>query len=125
MSSIVVLCRLFDGLSLLCYNEQDTRKVSPTWRQAVGAKTIQIRRKGMITLPAELRSRYGLNEGDVFTVEDLGDGTILLVPRVSQAVRLGDRVAKMMEGEGIGIEEILEALEEEREDYYRQHYSEP
>ena len=79
----------------------------------------------MITLPVELRSRYGLDEGDVFAVEDLRDGTILLVPRVSQAVRLGDRVAKMMEGEGICIEEILEALEEEREDYYRQHYSEP
>ena len=54
----------------------------------MGSMTIQIRRKGVITLPVELRSRYGLDEGDVLTVEDLGDGTILLVPRVSQFVHL-------------------------------------
>lgn len=90
----------------------------------MGSKTIQIRKKGVITLPVELRTRYSLDEGDVFTVEDLGDGSFLLVPRVSQVVHLGDRVAEMMEEEGIGAEEILKALEEEREDYYRRHYVE-
>ena len=90
----------------------------------MGSKTIQIRKKGVITLPVELRTRYSLDEGDVFTVEDLGDGSFLLVPRVSQVVHLGDRVAEMMEEEGIGAEEILKALEEDREDYYRRHYVE-
>jgi len=84
--------------------------------------TIQIRRKGVITLPVELRKRYDLNEGDVFTLEDLGDGSFLLLPRVSRVASLGDRVAEMMEDEGIGVKEMLEVLEEERESYYREHY---
>ena len=77
--------------------------------------TIQIRRKGVITLPIELRKRYSLNEGDVLTLEDLGDGSFLLLPRFSQLASLGDRVAELMEDEGVGIEEMLETLEEDRQ----------
>jgi bifunctional DNA-binding transcriptional regulator/antitoxin component of YhaV-PrlF toxin-antitoxin module len=84
--------------------------------------TVQLRRKGVITLPIGLRKRYGLNEGDVFALEDLGDGTFLLLPRVSQVARLGDRVAEVMEEGGVSTEEVLKALEEEREEYYREHY---
>lgn len=86
--------------------------------------TVQIRRKGVITLPVELRNRYGLDEGDVFTLEDLGDGSFLLIPRVSQVAHLGDRVAELMEEEGVSPKEVLKALEEERETYYREHYAE-
>jgi AbrB family looped-hinge helix DNA binding protein len=91
----------------------------------MSARTVQIRRKGIITLPVELRNRYGLNEGDVFTLEDLGDGSFLLIPRVSQVTRLGDRVAEIMQEEGVTAQEVLKALEEERENYYREHYAEP
>ena len=88
----------------------------------MSAVTIQIRRKGVITLPIELRKRYGVNEGDVFTLQDLGDGSFLLLPRVSRVASLGDRVAEVMADEGIGVKEMLEVLEEERESYYREHY---
>ena len=83
---------------------------------------VQIRRKGVITLPVELRNRYDLAEGDVLTLDDLGDGSFLLVPRVSRVTRLGDRVAEMLEEDGVSTEEILRALEEERRSYYREHY---
>lgn len=83
---------------------------------------VQIRRKGVITLPIQLRRQYGLNEGDVFTLIDLGDGSFLLIPRVSSVARLGDQVARLMAEEGITIEEMLEALDQEREAYYREHY---
>ena len=85
--------------------------------------TVQIRRKGVITLPKALRTQYGLNEGDVLTVEDLGDGSFLLTPGVSQVARLGNRVAEVMGQEGVTSEEVLEVLAEERERYYREHYS--
>jgi bifunctional DNA-binding transcriptional regulator/antitoxin component of YhaV-PrlF toxin-antitoxin module len=84
--------------------------------------TVQIRRKGVITLPVELRRRYGLGEGDVFTLMDLGDGSFLLTPRVSQVARLGDQVGRVMATEGVGLEEMLEALDQERELYYQEHY---
>jgi AbrB family looped-hinge helix DNA binding protein len=91
----------------------------------MSALTVQIRQKGVITLPAQVRKRYGLREGDVFTLEDLGDGSFLLIPRVSQVTRLGDRVAEIMQEEGVSAEEVLKALKEERESYYREHYIEP
>lgn len=85
-------------------------------------QTVQIRRKGVITLPIELRRRYGLQEGDVFTLLDLGDGSFILTPKVPQVARLGDRVAQLMEEKGISLEEMLEALDQEREAYYQEHY---
>jgi len=85
--------------------------------------TIQIRRKGVITLPAKLRRQYNLDEGDVFTLVDLGDGSFLLTPQVSQVAHLGDQVARLMEEEGVTVEEMLEALDQEREIYYREHYA--
>jgi AbrB family looped-hinge helix DNA binding protein len=84
--------------------------------------TVQIRRKGVITLPAALRRQYGLDEGDVFSLVDLGDGSFLLIPRVSQVARLGDQVAKLMEEKDVSMEEMLEALDQEREAYYQEHY---
>ena len=85
--------------------------------------TVQIRRKGAITLPVELLRRYGLDEGDVFTLVDLGDGSFLLTPRVSQVARLGDQVAQVVAKERVDPEEMLEALDQERELYYREHYA--
>ena len=85
--------------------------------------TVQIRRKGVITLPVELRRQYNLDEGDVFTLVDLGGGSFLLTPRVSQVARLGDQVASLMEEEGVTLEEMLEALDQEREIYYQEHYA--
>ena len=85
--------------------------------------TVQIRRKGVITLPIELRRQYNLDEGDVFTLVDLGGGSFLLTPRVSQVARLGDQVAWLMEEESVTLEEMLEALDQEREIYYQEHYA--
>ena len=85
--------------------------------------TVQIRRKGVITLPVELRRQYNLDEGDVFTLVDLGDGSFLLTPRVSQVARLGDQAARLMEEENVTLEEMLETLDKERGDYYREQYA--
>jgi hypothetical protein len=38
---------------------------------------------------------------------------------------LGDRVAEVMAEEEVSLEDMLEALDEEREDYYREHYARP
>ena len=84
---------------------------------------IQIRKKGAITLPADLRQKYDLAEGDVFTVIDLGDGSFLLSPQVSQVNRLGDRISTMVAEEGLSEEDLLQALDEERQAYYRDHYT--
>jgi hypothetical protein len=44
----------------------------------------------------------------------------LLIPRVSQVARLGDRVAEILEDEGVSIQEVLSVPEEERERYFKE-----
>lgn len=85
-------------------------------------KIIQIRQKGVITVPVELRRKYGLSEGDIFTLVDLGEGAFVLTPGSSEVARLGDQVAKILREEGISTEDLLRALEEEREEYYKEKY---
>ncbi len=84
--------------------------------------TIQIRSKGVITLPVELRRQYGLNEGDVLTLIDLGDGSFVVTPRLPQIDRLGDQVSQALAEAGVTVDELLQTLDEERESYYREHY---
>ena len=85
---------------------------------------IQIRNKGTITLPINFRRKYHLNQGDVFTLIDLGDGSFILTPNITQVNLLGDRIAQAMTEGGVSIDEILDALDEERERYYKEHYVE-
>ena len=85
---------------------------------------IQIRGKGTVTIPVELRRKYGLVDGDVIILIDLGDGSFLLTPKVTKVDRLGDRVEQAMAKEGVSFDEILTALDEERERYYQEKYAE-
>jgi AbrB family looped-hinge helix DNA binding protein len=85
--------------------------------------TIQIRGKGAVTIPIDLRRKYGLDEGDIITLIDLGDGSFLLTPKVTKLDRLGDRVAQAMAKEEISLDEILTVLDEERERYYQERYA--
>jgi bifunctional DNA-binding transcriptional regulator/antitoxin component of YhaV-PrlF toxin-antitoxin module len=87
------------------------------------AITIQIRGKGTLTLPIGLRRKYNLFDGDIITLIDLGDGSFMLTPIVSQVDRKGSRVAEeMAEGE-VTEDEVLRALDEERKHYYQEHYA--
>lgn len=85
--------------------------------------TIQVRKKGTFTLPRDLRTKYGVDEGDVFTLIDMGDGSFLLTPRISQVKRLGDRVAEILNSEGVSLEDLLSTLDDEREQYYQERYA--
>jgi len=85
-------------------------------------KTVKIRQKGVITLPVEVRRRYELVEGDIFTLVDLGDGGLMLLPQVSQVARIGDAIGEQLQAEEISLEDLLDTLDQEREAYYREHY---
>jgi len=89
----------------------------------MGAVTVQIRRRGTITLPSEVRRRYGLDEGDVFTLIDLEDGTLVLSPKASRVGQLADQASSRIKETGVELDDLLEALDEEREAFYRDNYA--
>ena len=83
---------------------------------------LQIRSKGTITLPASLRKKYKWEEGEVLTIIDLGEGTILLKPKVLQVDKLSRRAARILKEDNVTLDEILERLDEERKIYYNEKY---
>ena len=84
--------------------------------------TVQMRSKGTITFPAKLRSKYKLQDGEVFTIIDLGEGTFLLKPMVSQVDKLSNQIAKRLKEENVSLDDLLQALDEERKIYYQENY---
>jgi AbrB family looped-hinge helix DNA binding protein len=79
--------------------------------------TIQIRSKGTITLPTEFRSKYGLEEGEILNVVDLGNGAFLLNPRRSRVDELADKIRVELEAKGESLETMLTTLREVRKEY--------
>jgi bifunctional DNA-binding transcriptional regulator/antitoxin component of YhaV-PrlF toxin-antitoxin module len=84
-------------------------------------ETIQVRKRGVVTLPAELRGKYGIEEGDTFRLLDL-DGLFVLTPMVPMVPELAREIESMRLGAGMSIQELLEGLIEQRERYHREHY---
>jgi bifunctional DNA-binding transcriptional regulator/antitoxin component of YhaV-PrlF toxin-antitoxin module len=84
--------------------------------------TVQMRGKGTITFPAKLRSKYKLQEGEVFTIIDLGGGSFLLKPKVLEVDKLANRIAKRLKEENVTLDDLLQTLDEERKLYYQENY---
>ena len=79
--------------------------------------TIQIRSKGTIIIPADLRKKYNLQEGEVLYITDMGDGSFLLSPRRSRVDELADQLRLEMEARGESLETMLTTLREVRGKY--------
>lgn len=85
------------------------------------SETVQIRRRGVITLPKPLRDRYGLSEGDALRLVDL-DGTFVLTPMVPMVPELAREIERLRIEAGLSTEELLDGLRRERERYVREAY---
>ena len=84
--------------------------------------TVQIRSKGIITLPAALREKYKLEKGKSLSVIDLGEGKILLTTKASQLSKIAAGIEKKLKEENVTLDDILEQLDEERKIYNRERY---
>ncbi|OGO39766.1 MAG: hypothetical protein A2Z03_04225 [Chloroflexi bacterium RBG_16_56_8] len=84
--------------------------------------TVQVRQRGTLTLPAEMRSKYGIKEGDTFRLIDL-DGIFVLTPMVPMVPELAREIERARLEAGLTVEELLKGLREQRERYYKEKYA--
>jgi len=84
--------------------------------------TVQVRQRGTLTLPAELRAKYGIRPGDTFRLVDL-DGIFVLTPMVTMVPELAREIERARVEADLSIEELLANLREQRERYYRENYA--
>ncbi|MEU1754378.1 AbrB/MazE/SpoVT family DNA-binding domain-containing protein [Micromonospora matsumotoense] len=76
---------------------------------------MRLNSKGQVTIPAELRVRYNLHEGD--EVDVIEEGGALRIVRVSEADTRGQRLVRHMRGRGsaqevrgMSTEELMDLL---------------
>ena len=55
---------------------------------------VQVVRRGIITLPKELREHNNIEEGDTLTLIDLGDGVVVMSPQRSRVDEIANKLAK-------------------------------
>jgi len=82
---------------------------------------VQVRQRGTLTLPADLREKYGIKPGDTFRLVDL-DGIFVLTPMVPMVPELAREIDRLRREAGLSIEELLTGLREQREQYHLEHY---
>jgi bifunctional DNA-binding transcriptional regulator/antitoxin component of YhaV-PrlF toxin-antitoxin module len=78
--------------------------------------TIQVRQRGTLTLPAELRDRYNIEPGDTYRVLDL-DGIFVLTPMIPMVPELARQIEEARRDAGLSIDELLTALRDQRARY--------
>lgn len=74
---------------------------------------VELAQRGQMTIPKELRDKYGLETGQKLRLIDLG-GTFLLSPRESRIDALCDDLRDNLENRDASLEEMLGELRRAR-----------
>jgi AbrB family looped-hinge helix DNA binding protein len=77
----------------------------------------QVRKRGVVTLPAELREKYHIQEGDTLRLIDL-DGVLVPTRMVTLVPELAQEIERLRLEAGLTTEELLDGLREQRERYH-------
>jgi bifunctional DNA-binding transcriptional regulator/antitoxin component of YhaV-PrlF toxin-antitoxin module len=83
--------------------------------------TIQVRERGVVTLPAELREKYNLESGSIFRLVDF-DGIFVFVPMVPMVPELAREIERIRLEAGLSVEELLQDLQKQRQRYSQEKY---
>jgi len=83
--------------------------------------TVQMRDRGVFTLPAEIRDKYGIQPGDTFRLVDL-DGIFVLAPMVPMVPELAREIEKARLEVGLSTDDLLRGLRKQLERYHREPY---
>ena len=83
--------------------------------------TVQIRKRGVLTLPSELREKYMIQEGETYRLVDM-DGIFVLTPMVPMVPELAKEIEQLRKSANIHLDELLQGIREERERYHKERY---
>jgi bifunctional DNA-binding transcriptional regulator/antitoxin component of YhaV-PrlF toxin-antitoxin module len=78
--------------------------------------TVQVRQRGALTLPVELRDRYKIEPGDTYRVLDL-DGIFVLIPMIPMVLELARQIEEVRRNAGLSMDDLMTALREQRTRY--------
>jgi antitoxin PrlF len=76
-------------------------------------KLSAVQKKGQITIPAEIRRKWGLRKGDLVAFVETEAG-IVIAPQEVIAMEALDQIGKILREKGVTIEELIESGREIR-----------
>ena len=82
---------------------------------------LQVRNRGAITLPKNIREKYGIKAGDAFCLVDL-DGVFALTPMAPIVPELEREIEQARLEAGLSIDDLLQSLREQRQRYSQEKY---
>ncbi len=85
--------------------------------------TLRLQNEGILTIPSLIRQKYALQEGDVFTFIDMGDGSFFLATRISAVPKLVAEMEAMRQEADVSMAELLEGVAEERRQLFAEKYA--
>ena len=77
--------------------------------------TIEVARRGQITIPKHLRDDLGIEEGQKYAVRTLEGGVLVLTPQNGKATAALDQLRQVLVAKGASLEEMLAELRRKRE----------
>lgn len=86
------------------------------------SRTVQVGKRGVVTLPKDVREKYGIEEGDALHLVDLGGGMFVITPMMPDVPSLVEEIEMIREEEGLSLEDLLAGLREQRERLTREVY---
>jgi len=87
------------------------------------AYTVRLRDRGQLTLPQAVRKELAVEDGDILTLVQIDDLAII-TRRSSLLPKLSLEFTAIMKEDGVSLAELLQGLEEEREQIWRERQAE-
>jgi AbrB family looped-hinge helix DNA binding protein len=85
------------------------------------AVVAEIKARGQLTIPKKIREMRHLEEGQVVTIIPVGDA-LIVAPKRLELDEARREIRKVLKAANITVEELVEALKEEREGLYQETY---
>jgi len=84
-------------------------------------KLATVQKRGQVTIPIELRRKFGIEEGGIVAFSEAEEG-ILISPREVLAMGALDRIGKVLKERGITLGELIESGREVRGRIVKEEY---
>ncbi len=78
-------------------------------------KTVEVARRGQITIPKNLRENLGIEEGQKYRLRALPGGVLILTPQYGRATVALAQIRSALIHKGASLEEMLTELRQMRE----------
>jgi len=78
---------------------------------------VQVGRRGVITVPKELRDQNNIADGEILNLIELSDDVFVISRRRSQIDEVANKLAQEWQDSGESLESMLTTLSEVRAEY--------